>query len=405
MRAGRHQFADLGTSAQEFLDQALAVGCLRLPEVEIQFSPPATGYSTYAIDLHPDGLEQGNRLRMLTISGTRALDAVNNTAVDWELKSGRQPYDSLGDLANVYGIGLPGGSDSKIELIAYQTTAVDATQSHISGTKAHLFQVLLKGFDPKKTSLGYIVYRNGGPVERGSFSGAEMSWNEDDKFQKGAAILPVEPGSVVKCFASYAGVAHHERWVVDPALAQNIRRTSYETFDLGLAGLKEILQRPYVKGRDAREVEAGIAWILWMLGFSPIHLGAVGKTQTAPDLIVAAPSGKLAVVECTTGLLKAENKLAQLVERGSVLKKRLAAAGAGSTPVLYLMITTKSKDEVSAELDQATQAGVLVATKEDIERAIARTQIPVNPDEMYEQALVALQKANSKLGMRSPSPF
>ena len=50
-----------------------------------------------------------------------------------------------------------------------------------------------------------------------------------------------------------------------------------------------------------------------MLGFSVVHLRSTTRMQDAADLLATTPSGHIAVIECTTGLLKAEDKLALLM--------------------------------------------------------------------------------------------
>jgi hypothetical protein len=52
-----------------------------------------------------------------------------------------------------------------------------------------------------------------------------------------------------------------------------------------------------------------------MLGFNPVQLGLTGKTQDFADLILVTPNGHAAIVECTTGLLRADNKLPKLLAR------------------------------------------------------------------------------------------
>lgn len=390
VRVARHRILDLSDSVKGFLDNSISATAFTFPEGVCTFSCDSYGYSTHVMDLHPEGVQAGNRLRMLTISGGRIADNVNNIEISWELKGNSQPFDSLEELTSIYGTGLPSGGQSKVEIIAYQTTAIERSASAIKDTEATLSQVLLKGFNPAKASLGYIVYKGGRALQRGSLSGDALVWATDSELQRGYATLTVERGAVIKCFACYGGITHHEAWINDPSLTQNPRRTAYETFDEGLAALKSLLDGPYVKGRDARQVEAAVAWLLWMLGFSPIHIGAISKTQTAPDLIVAAPNGNLAVIECTTGLLSADKKLPQLVARTVQVRKRLDAAGNAGVQLLSILITTKSREEVKAELDQAIQSNVLVVTREDIEKALSQSVISTDANAIYSQAVSTL---------------
>lgn len=95
----------------------------------------------------------------------------------------------------------------------------------------------------------------------------------------------------------------------------------------------------------------------------------------------AAPNANLAVVECTTGLLNAEKKLPQLLSRTVQVRKSLEAAGNPNTQLISILITTKSRAEVEAELEQAYQANILVATKEDIESALSNTLVALDANE------------------------
>ena len=81
-----------------------------------------------------------------------------------------------------------------------------------------------------------------------------------------------------------------------------------------LENLRAIIANAQGRGEEARDMESVVAWLLWMLGFSVAHLNT-RRTRDAADLLVTSPAGHFAVVECTTGLLKAENKLSLLHER------------------------------------------------------------------------------------------
>jgi len=392
VRVGRHTLVDLGTSVKQFLDDSLTASALHFPEGICTFKCDTYGHSTHVTDLHHDGLREGTRLRMLTITGENTSGQFSEPVISWELKSHAQPYDSLQELTHIYGTGFPGGGQLMIEIIGYQTTAIETALSTINGSVATICQALLKGFSPEKASLGYIVYKSNIALQRGSFTGSEIEWSTGASFQSGCVKLTVEPGSVVKCFARYGGITHHERWVVDPTFAQNSRRNTYETFDEGLVALKSLLDGPYVKGRDARQVETALTWLIWMCGFSPIQIGGNSKTQTGPDLIVAAPNGNLAVIECTTGLLSADKKLPQLVARTVQVRRKLDAVGNASVQLISVLITTRTREEVRAELDQATRADILVATREDIETALSRSIVSMDANALYDFAVATLKE-------------
>lgn len=133
-----------------------------------------------------------------------------------------------------------------------------------------------------------------------------------------------------------------------------------------------------------------------MLGFSPIQIGGVKKTQEAPDLIVAAPNGDLALIECTTGLINADKKVPQLAARTVLVRKKLDAAGNHGTRLLSILITTRSRAEIESEFDQAHQSNILVATKEDIDLAISNSLVSMDANALYERAVKTLDERRQK---------
>jgi hypothetical protein len=121
-------------------------------------------------------------------------------------------------------------------------------------------------------------------------------------------------------------------WTVDPGL--NILRDN-----LGKTG----------RGRDQHDFEAGVAWLLWMMGFSTAHLGGDKRFESA-DLILVTPAGHFAVVECTTGLLKADSKMARVIERAERVRAQVQGSGFRVLPV---MVTSKTRADVKADLEEA----------------------------------------------------
>jgi hypothetical protein len=135
-----------------------------------------------------------------------------------------------------------------------------------------------------------------------------MTWTEEANIDRGRATIEIPLAAALNCTVSYNDLAQSHLWMSDPDRVQNPRRAVYEAFDPKLENLKNILSNAQGRGEEARDLESAIAWLLWMLGFSVAHLNT-RKMREAPDLIAATPQGHFLIVECTTGLLKAENKL------------------------------------------------------------------------------------------------
>jgi Holliday junction resolvase len=223
-----------------------------------------------------------------------------------------------------------------------------------------------------------------------------MSWSQTPEYQRGTVQISVPSAAVVQCFANYCGVTQHFWWIADPSTAQNSKRSVYALFDDNLGILQEFVSRSDARGRNARDLETAIAWLLWMLGFSVTHLGATGRTQEAPDLIATTPAGHFAVIECTTGLLKADQKLARLVDRTERIRRTLIASNNLHLRVLPIIVSARAREEIKADLEQAERLGVLVITREDIERSLPRTLLLPDAEQMYDQFVQATETANAK---------
>ena len=107
--------------------------------------------------------------------------------------------------------------------------------------------------------LGYRLLVNGAVAERNSISGRDFAWENVDGILRGYATFLVPDGSILQCFASYAGIARHYYWVGDPSIVQNPRRAVYELFDNGLNILQKFLQKDRARAQEARDFEVSVA--------------------------------------------------------------------------------------------------------------------------------------------------
>jgi hypothetical protein len=80
---------------------------------------------------------------------------------------------------------------------------------------------------------------------------------------------------VLNCSVSYDGVAQIHWWLADPTQAQNPRRAVYESFDPKLETLRNIVGAAQSRGQAARDLEAAVAWLLWMPFVDGYEVGPV----------------------------------------------------------------------------------------------------------------------------------
>jgi hypothetical protein len=97
------------------------------------------------------------------------------------------------------------------------------------------------------------------------------------------------------------------------------------------------------------------------------------------------------VIECTTGLLRAENKLAKLVDRARAIRNSLDASGNGHVRVLPVIVTAREAASVQAEVPSAESTGVSVATKETLLDLLNTTVGVSDPQGLFERMWTAVQ--------------
>jgi hypothetical protein len=395
VRAGYYTLEELGTDVHGLVAQLLA-GVVATPEGPLHFIAGAGGnHGASFVPFHPDGLATQTRINVLTIMGGE-METIRQPEVDWEVKSASRPYDSLQEIANEMSLGVLTQYPPQVEVVAYNVAAVDGQNSRVSGERADVQVILAKGLERDRLTLGYRVYVKGAAVARDVVRGGSMVWSVEENFDRGQTTIPVPLGGALNCAVSYDGVTQQHYWLADPGRIANPRRAVYEAFDPKLENLKAILANALGRGAEARDLESAVAWLLWMLGFSVAHLNTRTMREAA-DLIATTPLGHFAIVECTTGLLKAENKLSLLHDRVEAVRRGLADANNAHLHLLPVMVTSKTRTEVAPDIEAAERLGVLVMTREHLDQVInQRTLVFANADQMYLEAEQSVSAALAK---------
>ena len=365
--AGHFSFSELGLSVRDFVNEIVGAGSVTTPHGKFIFpTEDKRDLSAYFEPFHQEGISAGNRLSVLTISGARKYPFVELPKFDWELKAAPQPFDSLDELLTLLVLGGKRSDSASLEIVAYNVATINFN-SIVSGAEAKPSVFLAKSLDSNKCQIGYRVFMHGKVVTRGAIPGDNLNWTLQESLLKGEGWLGIPQGAVLHCVASYDGFAQHQYWIADPTHSQNPRRVSLEASDEKLEILRDYLFEEQKPRKNARDFEFGVAWLTWMLGFSITQVGGTARSSDAPDILATTPQGNFLVVECTTGLLKAENKLANLIDRTEAIRKRLASSGNSHLKLLPVIVTAKTKEEIKADLEQAQKKlGVLVVTRETL---------------------------------------
>jgi hypothetical protein len=330
-------------------------------------------------------LQAQSRVNVLKLTGATQILGNEPSVLDWELRSAATPFDSVNELFSEYGLGGIFTDGLTVEVVANAVMGFNGDASKISGETATIVVQLANTLDPAKASLGYREI-SPGKVVRGSLTGSQFQWKQTDDMQIGTFDLKVTKAAILHCYALYNKVAQTHWYIIDPTTSQNTQRVIFESFDTGLAILNEFLGRSRTKGRDARDLEAGVAWLFWMLGFSTVQLGSTARTQDFSDVVLITPQGHIAIVECTTGLLRADSKLSKLVARASTVRQRLDQSSHAHLKLLPVMVSTLTRQELQADLEDAEKLGVLVIAREELDQLVPRTAIGAKPDELFANA-------------------
>lgn len=401
---GNFRLSELNVNFRELIIQLASAGEFGTPIGKLVFPKP-TNYpdgslSAFFNRFNRDALANGNRLSVLTMTGDSLHMYVDQPDFDWELKACSRPFDSLNELLAEYSLAGNQSSAASIEVVATTVVAIDA-KSTVDGDEGTILISLAKSLDPAKCHIGYRAVLHSKTEIRGNVLSDELSWSEHGHFYQGTGKVSIPKGAALQCFACYDGIAHHQYWIADPKNFQNSRRVLLEEFHDGLGVLQSYLFDEQRRGKDARDFEFGIAWLVWMLGFSTAQVGGRENTSNAADIVATTPSGNILVVECTTGLLKSD-KVAKLVERSEIVRKRLISSGNHHLKVLSIMVTSKPKDEVKADIEEVRNKGVAVVTKEDLESALSQTIVLPNAEIVFDSLWQQVQPKQNQLNFLNP---
>jgi hypothetical protein len=354
-------------------------------------------HSAHFVPFHDEGLKSQNRLSVLSISGRRPESYLRQPDLDWELKAAETPYDSLTDLLLEFRLGPHRADATRLEIIA-DTVAFVHSSSRVKASKASIVLRVAKGLDPNRVTLGYRLLDGHRVVVRGRENGSKFHWHEREGLLHGELTLDASKAPVVHTIANYAEIAQHQCWLSDPSRLPNAHRTAFEAFDDQLALLREAFDNAEGRSYQARDMEAAVAWLLWIHGFQVAHLGGTQKIQVpGPDILAITPhNGDIAIIECTTKHLGSDKKLPDLVANAEKLRRKLDGADQSHRKLLKVLVTTLRADDTAAEREQAARLGVLVVTREDIDDVINRSIAFPNAEKIYAEAFEAARAAQSK---------
>lgn len=315
-------------------------------------------------------------------------------ALENELRRSSPPFDGLSDLLTWLNLANDfddqGQTRLRINIAAPADVVVD--QTRVTNGQLHVTVVAHPTLDPKSL---HVAVRGAPP--RGITSRVQIAdkiiWGaplEGKRFGSAIVELPgVDSGQIMLAVGNQYIRRH---WFVDPVRSQNERYFAMRLFDSNL----KIVRRYLLDEHNSDKFELAVAALIFMMGFNP----AVQCETDAADIVVMAPSGRLALVECTLKLSDVPSKVGKLVHRREALAKALSTDGR-IVEVLSVLVCQADHPQVAADEIDLAHKGVLLVTKGLLTQQIdSRLHYPTNPEKVYMDALERLAQLTAVTTIR-----
>lgn len=375
------------TDIASFLASARIGGMPSIENTMILERDRGRNFSVHFASIYHPLITEGPRLPCMLVRGISKhellMQAADSSQLDWELKASDIPFYNLDDL--FLHCGLPAlsqmGDSTVLEIVARSPGWI-GNRSTIKSSEAIIECRFASALDIGKIKVGYKVFRKDfGDVDRASVGGEALEWQQENDIKIGIYRISVGDAPMLQAFLSYAGVSLHQWWIRDPQKHLNPRCAIHQVFDEDMKLLKMMLLKPESDKSDT--FEGAVSTLCNLLGFSVVSYGRMPKLQEGPDIIAVTPAGKIVVIECTLGLPNRKDKLAKLVQRTTLVKEKLIAAGYGHLKIQAAIVTSLSRNEVAADLEEASKHNITVICKEDIERLLYRVDLFPNPENLF----------------------
>lgn len=178
-------------------------------------APPEAGSdaraeAAFALHESEQGAARAVRMQAFGRSMVGSVDA----QIDWIVRGGSRPFESLAEMAAEYGLDIS-GTYTRLDLVAHTAIQVFAG-SAIFEDSASIGIWAPQALDKSRLRLGYRVLDQDQVVLRHSIAGADLLWSDAGVASVGRWLVPVGSANRVQCIASYHDVAHHHQWVERP---------------------------------------------------------------------------------------------------------------------------------------------------------------------------------------------
>lgn len=347
----------------------------------LMLRPESTVQVNYERTTHARPSEIGY-VQRLTLDGKSRWSLLPSLDIALEQDLANHGFRSVDELLDEYGFNLHGVDCTRVEVIAEPVAWIDRT-SKLAMRVAHLRARVARAISPSAVSLALFGSPSGDGNKRVRLytSTEQIEWEEDAACWVGRWTIELPYNVVASCRAIVNATLHDELVLIDEIASPNLRRVLVEFADPQLERIRGPLINPR-KDEDRREFEAGIATLLFMLGFNSVRVGANKKLSDAADIFATTPSGEILIIECTTEVLDPHKKLQKLLRRVEEARTTLCKAWPGvvTEQVTGAILVPKPQAELAELISVARQRGVILLDREQIARAVEQSQFAPDAD-------------------------
>lgn len=309
---------------------------------------------------------------------TRGMDL---RALDWEIRSGQRAFQGHRQLLNRLGFrrDLFGVSSPTVEIVVLPPGAIRPTSKMTKG-HADVEARLSPRSKIHDFTLTYASKEESSAKQELAGS-THSSWNKGKQFDKKIWKLPTGDHSQIDIFLNFRSQTIHHVTLRDDHKFLNPYLLAFECYDPDSKAVRQLIGDAK---KDTIGFEIGVSLLLGSLGFSVSTHGAVRKIQQGPDILAFVPGKKaVLVIECTIGILSANDKLSKLHERTVALRKQFSESAYSDYEVHPLIVSALPNERLTVDLVTAHEHGISVASKELLDAWLEQHNEFPDPKKLY----------------------
>lgn len=291
------------------------------------------------------------------------------------------PFDGLQDVFAWLGFPDPMLSGASPHIRLYLTPPVDfdSMSSTLRDEKLTVSFTANPFFDVTDIDLAVRLIPTKTLADRKQIA-SFIQWSDaGSKEREGGLTLPTGDSEQALLMLSAGGITCRRHWFTDPSKARNVRLLAACLFDPELDQMKSCLFPKKIKGGSSgTNLEKAVGMLLHILGFN----AAINCETEAPDLTFVAPSGAVAIVECTLQSHDIPAKAAKLQDRRVALEQAMKTNN--HTPqLLSVLVCPKDATRMDVESAGLDKKRVVLLTKANLDSLLFQLRFPPEPDAIY----------------------